>query len=256
MKRRLLFYLLTITTLSAATPEQVDRYLSISNADEQLVELEAQFSRMQNNLNRMRDDEETESYDMEMLSIRFKEYLQQNLSDSEMDEILDAYKNVLLLQFVSASAEAQQTDPSEIEKYLQTLQEDPDAQKRMLLVEEISDALYDKDSLAIMFDNLIKPLMQNAPGGDTIDSKAIDRMKESYVKRMQKEIRNETLFAVREFTIEELEALESLSQQSALHKESKAVFGATAYALQEFFLSLANRYDLSKHTPKPSEKTP
>ena len=51
----------------------------------------------------------------------------------------------------------------------------------------------------------------------------------------------------REFTLEELETLLDIVKTPAIERESKVIFGATAYALQEFFLSLASRYDPSKH---------
>jgi hypothetical protein len=52
-----------------------------------------------------------------------------------------------------------------------------------------------------------------------------------YVKNLGKKILSGTLFPV-------------------IDKETKAVFGATAYALEEYFLSLASRYDIKKHQSK------
>jgi len=48
-------------------------------------------------------------------------------------------------------------------------------------------------------------------------------------------------------TVEELEELLKIVKTPVMNHESKAVFGSTAYALKEFFLSIASRYDLSKH---------
>jgi hypothetical protein len=249
MKKTLVTLLLS-SILFAATPEQVDHYLSISNADEQLVELETLFSQMQNNLNQMSEDEDSQSsYDMEMLSIRFKEYLQKHLSEEEMKEILDQYKNIILLQYVSATAESQLQDEESIKKYLETLEHDPDMEARKKLVEKISDEMYSKESMSLMFDNLMKPLMENAPGGDKLSDEALEKSRKAYIERMAEETRKETLYATRDFTMEELEKLEQIAKEPAISKETEAVFGATAYALQEFFLSLSKRYDISKHQP-------
>jgi len=249
MKKILLSVSLS-TLLFSATAEQVDQYLGISNADEQLVELENQFSRMQTNLNSLHEEDESrQSYDMQMLSIRFRDYLQKHLSEDEMESILNAYKNVLLLQFVSASAQSQKATEEEIEKYLLELSDDPLYEKRKSLAEKISDEMYDKESIVLMFDNLMKPLLENAPGGDKLSKEMLQKSREAYVKHMREEIRKETLYATRDFTMEELEALEKIAKSPAIDKETKAIFGATAYALQEFFLSLAKRYDLSKHQP-------
>jgi len=246
MKKLLLTTLLS-AFLFSATPEQVDRYLSISNADEQLAELEEQFSRMQNNLNSIDPKKGESNYNMQMLSIRFKEYLETHLSESEMDEILQAYKNVLLLQYVSAVAQSQYTSEEEIDDYVRSLESDPQMQARIELVAKIAKEMYDTDALALMFDNLIKPLIENAPGGDKIDPDTLKKRREGYIEQMAEQMRKETLFATRDFTQEELEKLEQLAQEPAIKHESKAVFGATAYALEEFFLSLAKRYDISKH---------
>ncbi len=248
MKKIVLSTLCAVLFLGAATPEQVDRYLSISNADEQLVELEQQFERMQENFSRMSQEEEVERYDTQLLSIRFKEYLQKHLSDDEMDEILDLYKNVLLLQLVSASAQSQM-DADEIIRYLSEIENDPQMQTRKKLVEKISDEMYDKASMALMFDDLMKPLLENAPGGEKMNQEMLEKSRKFYVEKMIEEARNEMLYATRDFTIEELEELEQIAKEPAIDRETKAVFGATAYALKEFFLSLASRYDIGKHTP-------
>jgi len=248
MKKILLSTLLS-TLLMAATAEQVEQYLSISNSDEQLVELETQFSQMQENFNSLGQAQDTQQYNMQMLSIRFKEYLQKHLSEDEMEEILKAYRNVLLLQYVSAVSESQSVEPEEIEKYIRELESDPEMHERITLVNKISDEMYDPQSMAVMFDNLMKPLLENAPGGDKLDKKVLDERRKIYIERMQEETRKETLYATRDFTLEELEKLEEIAKLPVIKQETRAVFGATAYALEEFFLSLAKRYDIQKHQP-------
>ena len=244
--KQLLYTLIFGGLLFAATPEQVDRYLSVSNADEQLLELESQFSQMQENINRISTEDDPESYDMQMLPIRFKAYLQKHISEDEMEQILKLYKNVILLQFVSATAD-EMPDAKTVEAYIKTLKSDPESGTRIDLVKKITSQMYDKSSMALMFDKLIKPLMLNAPGGDKLDPKLLEKSREIYLKRMEKETQDEVLYATRDFTFEELEQLEKISHDPAISIETKAVFGATAYALEAFFLSLSKRYDISKH---------
>jgi hypothetical protein len=249
--KKILLSLCFISLLFSATPEQVDYYLSISNADEQLAELETQFAQMQNNINGLNPDQENPQYNMQMISIRFKEYLQKHLSEDEMDEIINAYKNVLLLQYVSATSESQTTDMKEIEAYLKELESDPDMQERIALVQKLSNEMYDQESMAIMFDNLMKPLLENAPGGQKLDKETMEKSRKDYIEKKQEVSWKETLYATRDFTTEELEKLEEIAKKPVIKQETRAVFGAIAYALEEFFLSLANRYDIKKHqTPK------
>ena len=244
--------LLIITLLSqllfSATPEQVERYLSISNAEEELIELESQFSRMQNNFKASESNasDEKETYDMQMLSIRFKEYIQKHLSENEMEEILQTYKNVLFLQFVSANA-VTETDPKEVEAYIKTFEENNSSTVRMDLVNKINKEFNNKEAMTLMFDELIKPLMQAAPGGQKLDSDYMKKSREAYLKSMIENTRSEMLFATKDFTMEELEELLQIVKTPAIDHEMKALYGGMAFALKEFFLTLASKYDISKH---------
>ena len=245
----LLILTLFIQLLFSATPEQVERYLSISNAEEELIELESQFSRMQNNFQASDTNasEEKETYDMQMLSIRFKEYIQKHLSENEMEEILQNYKNVILLQFISASSATADTDPKEVEAYVKTFENNESSAVRMDVVDKINTKFNNKEAMILMFDELIKPLMQAAPGGQELDDKYMKKSSENYLKSMQEKAKNETLFATKDFTLEELEELLKIAQTPAIEHEIKAVFGGMAFALKEFFLTLASKYDISKH---------
>jgi len=244
--------LLIITLLSqllfSATPEQVERYLSISNAEEELLGLESQFSRMQNNFQASDTNasQEKGTYDMQLLTIRFKEYMQKHLSENEMEEILQTYKSVVFLQFISASY-ATDTDPEEVEAYVKTFENNESSSVRMEIIEKIHRELNNKESMTLMFDELIKPLMQAAPGGQKLDDEYMKKSKEAYLKSMIEKAKVETLFATKNFTMEELEELLNVAQTPAIGYEMKALYGGMAFALKEFFLTLASKYDVSKH---------
>ena len=64
---------------------------------------------------------------------------------------------------------------------------------------------------------------------------------------MNEKAKNETLFATKDFSLEELEELLKIAQTPAIEHEIKAIFGGIAFALKEFFLTLASGYDISKH---------
>ena len=255
MKRLLLTLTLLAQLSYAATLEQVEQYLSVSSAEEELLALEAQFSSMQNNFSKDDNASDTKTYDMQMLSLRFKDYLQKHLSEDEMTEVLENYKNVVLLQFVSAASEAQNHDENETTNYVTSLKANPEAGVRIDLVEQISTKLYSKEAMIVMFDELMKPLIQSGIGGEKMDDEMLKGMKENYLKAMIESSKNETLFASKDFTMEELEELLTIAKTPAIDHETKAVFGAMAYSLKEFFMSMASRYDVSKHQPKSTEDT-
>ncbi len=250
MKNIRILFIITLLSqlLFSATEEQVETYISVSSSEEQLITLESQFSQMQQNINRIKKENSSISneYDMQLLSIRFREFLQKNISENEMDEILKQYRSVVLLKFISVQNDTEY-DEKEAESYIKTLQTEENATVRMKLSGEITETLYNKDNLGILFDNLMKPLLQNSKGGQEINDESMKKNKEAYITRKIEAGSLETIYMTREFTMEELKQLLDVLKTSAMQRESKAVFGATAYALQEFFLSLASRYDVNKH---------
>jgi len=237
-------FILLTQVLFSATAEQVEQYISVSSSEEQLIELESQFSQMQTNINRMSN--ESSDYDMQLLSIRFREYLQKNISENEMDEILKQYRSVVLLKFVSVQNDTEY-DPEEAKAYMEGLSSEENASVRLDLLEEISNILYNDDNLGILFDNLMKPFLANSKNAQEMDEAQMKKNRDSYIKAKRESGKIETAYSTKEFTLEELEALLEIVKTPAIDHESKAVFGATAYALQEFFLSMASRYDASKH---------
>jgi len=251
MNRLLLLLLSTTYILWSATDVQIEKYLSVSTAEEQLLQLESQFSAMQNSFSK--SEESSTSYDMELLSIRFKDYIQRNLSENEMDEVLLNYRSVVYLQFAAASLETPESN--ETQAYIKSLEHDEEASNRLDLLESIDKALNNKESMIIMFDELMKPMIQSSMGADMIDKKMIEMQREAYMQVMVKQAREETLYLLREFSIEDLEALLTVVKTPAVQHETKAVYGAIAYALKEFFLSMASRYDVSKHQPKKPTDT-
>ena len=250
MYKLLFIFIFASSFVWSATAEQVEEYLSVSTAEEELLALESQFSFMQNSFS-VQEDQKT--YDMQLLSVRFKDSLQRSLSENEMNEILENYKNVLYLQFVSTNTYI--PDKNETKAYLFKLQEDETAQERLDILEKISKALNNKDAMLVMFDELMKPLLQSASGGSKIDDKMMEERRELYMKSRIKDARDETLYNLKDFTIEELEELLAIIKIPSIQREVKAVYAATAYALKEFFLSMASRYDIDKHDPSKYNNT-
>jgi hypothetical protein len=252
--KKTLYILTLLTQLNyAATSEQVEQYLTVSHAEEELLALETQFSAMQNSFSQ--DTNSSAPYEMQMLSLRFRDYLERNISDDEMVEILENYRNVVLMQFINASVESENHDRNETATYVSKLKADSQSATRIELIEKISHKFYPKEGMIAMFEGLMKPLMQNGIGSQTIDDATIESAQERYIEQMFNAANEETLFATREFTLEELEELMTIAKTPAVDHESKALFGAMSYALQDFFKSMASRYDISKHQPKTTEDT-
>ena len=243
MYRLLIIITLLTQLLFSATQEQIEHYLSVSNAEEELLAMESDFSSMQNSFSK---DENTSTYDMQMLSVRFRDYIERHLSENEMTEVLENYKNVVFLQYVSAVSSTNY-DQNESDTYHKAITADPEADTRITLVLKIDKKLNNEESMLIMFDELMKPMMQNAKSGQNIDDAYMKKRRESYIFNRIVASMKETFYATKDFSMEELEELLTIAETPAMDHEVKAVYGATAYALKEFFMSMASRYDVSKH---------
>ncbi len=249
--KTILLPLFLSTILFAATAEQVEQYLNVSSTNEGLIELESSLSSMQAAINNKESNtsQRESTYDMQMLSIRYKEYLQKALSEEEMDAILENYKKIVLLEFISAAYDDDYSYEAR-EAYVKKVEHDPELQNRISMVRKISKAFHKKESLMILFDNLIQPFLKQSKGGNKIDGATMKQKGEAYIKMLQKEYFHEALYATREFSDEELEALLKIAKSTAADHEAKANSGATAYALKEYYLSIAPRYDMKKHQKK------
>jgi len=237
MKKIFTILLLLTTLLSAATPEQVERYLMLSHSEEDLLELESGFAALQRRLD-ARDDNGS-SYDTELLTVRFREKLQELLSESEMEKVLENYKNETLLKFVYEASDPE-GDYLEIRKYAKAAKADPELESRRTMIEKINRYYSKPEAITQMFDTLIMPIIKRM-GSKNSDEKSIKKMREHYIKSMTENSYNQILYATREFSTEELDALLKIAETPAMGYETKAVYAAMAYAMQEFMEVMADR---------------
>ena len=239
-----LIVLLTLSNLLySATTEQVEQYLSLSHAEEDVLLLESQYANIQNSFTQTKN-----AYDMQLLMIRFKEKLKTQLSEDEMNDILKTYNNVVYLQFTSN--QIIQEDFETQKDSLSTLKNDPDYTERLNIINDINHALNKKKIVGIMYDDLMTPFMQNSIGGKNLSDQQIQTKKNAYIQSVIKNSKEQLLYTTKEFTIEELQELLKVVKSSAVAHEKKAIYKATAYAFKDFFLSIASRYDLTKHQPQ------
>ncbi len=223
--------------LSAATPEQVERYLMVSHAEEELLEMESGFSSMQQRM----DEKEANgtTYDTELLTVRFREHLQKNLSKNEMDKVLENYNSPTLLKFVSKSNDPE-ADYLSIAQYAKEAKANPELSSHLKIVKKINKYYSNDEAIIQMFDTLIIPIMKRMKPEET-DEKRIKDMRDRYLKSMIDNNYNQILYATQEFDAEELDKLLEISKTPAMSYETIAVTSAMAYAMQEFMEQMADR---------------
>ena len=238
--KKILFLLGVISsTMFAATPEQVDRYLLLSHSDEQLANLETQFTQMQNRI--VGDDGNITEYDTQMLTIRFKEKLQEEISDNEMDDILQNYKNPTLLKFVYETSGGID-DPNALRQYLSQIKTDPASKERIKIVEKINEVYSNKDGLTELYKSMFEPFIQKMIPGKK-DPKKMKEMEKKYLDSMKEVYKMQLLYSTRDFTKEELDELLKVMKTPAMNHEIRATYGAIAYAMKDFMHTMVNRLE-------------
>lgn len=221
----------------AATAEQVERYLEISHSEDELISMESAFEMVQNRTSEQ--DSNTSRYDTELLSVRFRESLQKSLSKNEMDKILNIYDQEIAQKFASANNEAD-ASRLDIYNYIQDLNESGESKARINLVKKISVLFSDKETLSIVYDELIEPVYKRMMPKTFFEENREEKRK-SYIEMAQENIRNNMLYKTRDFTLEELEELTKIYNTPAAGYESKALAHAIVYALKDLMESMSDR---------------
>lgn len=243
MNKILLTIILIAQLISAATPEQVESYLEVSHAEDELLNMESAFEAMQRKMEAR--DGNASTYDTELLSIRFREHLQKALSKNEMEKVLDNYKNEVLLKFAAGSSDSEENS-HEAFKYANELEKDSEAKVRIKLVEKINKLYNNKEAMLIMFDGLIGPIMTKM-GPKKATKEYMEKSRESFLKSMIENGKNEILYATKEFSMDELDELLKIVKTPAVGYEVKAVTSGIVYTLKEFMEIMADRMGHVRH---------
>ena len=243
--KKVFLFLVATWSMFAATPEQVERYLLVSGSEDQLIEFEQMIDQSSKMFSARSGNDAPLMQDSQMVPIRFREYLQKHLSESEMDEVLDNYKHDVLRKLVSA--EVLMEEPDTVEAYRQFLtriKSDPLPANRTETVKEIVKKLYDEKMLTEFFDKMFMPMMKqiSAISGKALTKEQVKQMEKSFIKKMRQSNLNALLFMSRDFSDEELDTLNDIAGNSATSHETRAVFGAIVYAMEEAMHNMADRF--------------
>ncbi len=244
MIKTLVLMLVSLGILSAATPEQVERYLFISGSEDQLIEFEKSIDNMGKVFASKGGNGAPLMEDSQMITIRFREFIQRHLSEDEMDEVLANYGHDVIRKIVRA--EALMGEAETIETYRQFLlqiKDSPLSSNRTETVRKVVKQVYDEKILATFVKKMIVPMIKklSEASGKKMEEKAIDTIVKSSIKRMQENNYDTMLFMTRDFSDEELQELEEISANSATSHETQAVFGGITYAMEEAMNSTTNQ---------------
>ena len=255
MIKTLVLMLVSLGILSAATPEQVERYLFISGSEDQLIAFEKSIDDMGKVFASKGGSGAPLMEDSQMIPIRFREFIQKHLSEDEMDEVLANYGHDVMRKIVRAEVLMEESETVEAyRQFLLQIKDSPLSSNRTETVRKVIKHIYDEKELATFFKKMIVPMIKkmSAASGKSMEDKAIDKIIKSFIKRMQDSNYNTMLFMTRDFSDDELQELEDVSGNSATSHETQAIFGGITYAMEEAMNNMTNQFVVmikkSKHS--------
>jgi len=262
MKRFLLLVSATLALLGA-TPEQVERYLMVSGSEDQLLAFEDMVDQLGQMLTAKIGSDVPLMQDSQLVSIRFREYLQQHVSESEMDEILANYAHDVMRRLISAEVVMDELQTrQDLAQFKKEIDADPLPRDRTDTVRSIVKHLYTDEALTGFFEKLFLPTYKAMVevSDKTLDPEQVEKVTRDFVKRMQEQNYISMLFMTRDFSDEELNELEELTQSSATDHEVKALYGGIEAALEEAMANMARQmkklYTRRKNTRTSAAATP
>jgi hypothetical protein len=251
--KKILIFLTAITTIYAATPEQVDRYLLISGSESQLLQVE----QMVEGLSRMFNNGKPMMNDTQMISIRFKEYLQRNLSEDEMQEVMDNYKHEVLRKLVGAQVLMGEAETAQsFALFNKNIKTDPLPSNRTSTIKEIVKKAYNEKLLGEFFDKIFTRITVGLGKiiGKSMPKDEMEKAKKDFIKKMRDNNYKSLLFMTRDFTIDELNELNDIAGSSSSNHETHAVFNGVIFAMEEVLDNMEKKFEtMAKERKKYQE---
>jgi len=226
MKKILLILLLIQVTFSA-TPEEVKQFIMLSKSDRDLTEMEQM-------IDKILPPDSTKN--TEKIEILFQEYLEKNLSEDEMTELIKLLKNPLIQELYSMDSDLPE---SELNEFNLSLSENPLSTERLDLNEKLIENMFDVEDMQMIttaFQNKLMKRMGLKPEENKIDKEQQEEM----VTAVRQELKLPMLYTTQTMSVDELKELLEITNISIMKKSDKVTMKATMYALDSFLDELIN----------------
>jgi exonuclease VII small subunit len=224
--------LLTTGLLFSATQSQVEEYMALSGTDKFVESLTKQCQEMSTHMEKVDIDGMTQ-YDDELIGLRFREYIETHLSESEMQEVLGVYKNLLFLSFISNLAH-----PNSVLEKTETRTQESNASTHADMVPIFYEALHLELTEQVMLNELYVPLVSELYSrvydGKEIPKSKLDRVRKKDFLEAKKEQVRILSFVLKNYTQEDLEQILQILKRPEVSLEQKVKIEAIGYALKEY----------------------
>jgi len=226
MKKILLILLLLMQVAFSATPEQVKQFIMLSKSDRDLTEIEQM-------IDTMLPAESTKN--TEKIEILFQEYLEKNLSEDEITELIKLYKNPLIQELYSMDSDL---PDSELNEFNLSLSENPLSAERLELNEKLIENMFDVEDMQMIITSFQNKLMKRM-GLKPEENKISKEQQEEMVTAIREELKLPMLYTTQTMSLDELKDLLKITDMSIMKKANKVALKGSMYALDSFLVELA-----------------
>lgn len=237
MKKSLLIVTLYLSSLLSASTEQIVQYLSLSQSDQQIIEIERVFDSM-----RATQESNETNNSTTQVSILYQEYLEEHLSSNELEEILALYRKPIMERYVS-EVKTFSVNEEDMRAFLESLKEEPLTTEREDIVDEIVDTLVN-EKLQL---NFYRSMMQRYPSSkDKNTSKENNKSKmssreEQYVKSMKNAVKENLLYGSQVFSMEEMRELKDAITSSIFQKVKRVENEALVKIMNDYIRGVISK---------------
>jgi len=225
MKKILLNLIVLVQLSFSATSEQVAEYIMVSQADRDLID-------MQKMVEEMTPSDSSKS--TELIASRFSEYLEKNLSNKEVSELIKLYKNPLLQTLRELGTDLPE---EELNEFNLSIQENPLSSERLDLNKQIIENMFDDEDLKNMLQGFEEKLLKTT--GESKENKLFTEEDEkALLVETRSELKLPMLYTTQTLSMEELSELKDLTDTSLIKKANKIEFNGTMYAIEEFLVEM------------------
>jgi len=236
MKKIIILLFIGITSLFSASTEQIVQYLSLSQSDQQIIDIERVFDSMRNTQESNETNESTTR-----VTILYEEYLAQHLSADELEKILALYRTPVMERYVS-EVKSFHVNQEDMEAFLESLKEEPLSTER----EDIVDALVNTLVNEKLQLNFYRSMMQRYRTKESNSSQESNDTKMSlneknYLKNMKQSAKEHLLYGSQVFSMEEMKELKSAIGSSIFQKVKRVENEALIKIMNDYIRGVVSK---------------
>ncbi len=242
MYKIVILFTLSTHFLLSATSQQVDQYMSVTQTDRALIEIEQMFSNLSEKM-KISDENSTQQ-----MTLDYQIYLGKHISEDEMKELLAIYRKPIMQQYIN-EMDMFDIPEEEMNSFLIALKENPLSTERQDIIDELLETMVNEKLLLDFY----RSMMQRYQSEDTNQSKDTEQSKKNinsntketltseeqrFIDIMKKGVREELLYGTQVLSLDEIKKVNETMHSSVITKATKVEHEAIIKIMEKFIKNI------------------